>query len=117
MIDIPDSVFPLNSEGAPLCPKCRKTLQDCACPSLEPPKPRKEPFKAHVRLEKKGRQGKSVTVVFGLPRSEDFLRDLSKTLKIKTGSGGTYYQDTDGGVIEIQGDHQKTVLNLLNPGD
>jgi translation initiation factor 1 len=55
-----------------------------------------------------------VTVVSGLPRDEEYLKNLSKTLKVKTGSGGTFYSSGEMGVIEIQGDKRKDVEQILH---
>jgi translation initiation factor 1 len=114
MIDIPDSIFPLNSAGQPVCPRCRKVLKECDCPGITPGPKKTAPFRPYIRLEKFGRQGKSVTVIRRLPKDEACLRRLAKDLKVKTGSGGTYYIGEDGGVIEIQGDHQEAARNVLN---
>ncbi len=112
MIDIPDSILPRDVTGYILCPKCQKRSADCACPSYEP-QSKPERFKAVIRLEKSGRQGKTVTVITGLPRDEAFLCDLARTLKIKTGSGGTHYFMEDGGVVEVQGDQRKVLERII----
>lgn len=62
-----------------------------------------------VRLETKGRKGKGVTVISGVPLAEDELNDLGKQLKQRCGSGGTVKE----GVIEVQGDHRATVMEAL----
>jgi translation initiation factor 1 len=113
MIHIPDSIFPLNDAGQPVCPKCRKVIRECTCPSGEPPPRKALPFTPYIRLEKSGRQGKSVTVVRRLPRDEGFLKQLARRLKAETASGGTYYIGEDGGTIEVQGDHQAAVRKAL----
>jgi translation initiation factor 1 len=113
MIDIPDSIFPLNAAGQPVCPKCRKVLKECDCPGITPKPKKTVPFKPYIRLEKSGRQGKTVTVIRRLPRDEQCLIQLARELKVKTGSGGTYYIGEDGGTIEIQGDHQDTARKVL----
>jgi len=113
MINIPDSIFPLNSAGQPVCPKCRKVLKECDCPGIEPVPKKPVSFRPYIRLEKSGRQGKSVTVIRRLPRDEATLRKLAKELKVQTASGGTFYVDGEGGTIEIQGDHQETARKVL----
>jgi translation initiation factor 1 len=114
MINIPDSIFPLNAAGQPVCPKCRKVLKECDCPGgIEPELKKKVPFRPYIRLEKSGRQGKSVTVIRRLPRDEATLRKLARELKLETASGGTYYVDGEGGTIEIQGDHQAAARKVL----
>jgi len=57
-----------------------------------------------VRLmrQTKGRKGKGVTLITGLPPGKDALKKLAKSLKQKCGSGGC----VKNGVIEIQGDHR-----------
>jgi translation initiation factor 1 len=59
--------------------------------------------------ETKGRQGKSVTVVRGVPLEPLALAQLGKSLRTACGSGGTVKE----GVIEIQGDHVEQVLACL----
>ncbi len=55
---------------------------------------------AKLRMEKKGRGGKTMTVVDGLPRNTAFLRDLCTDLKRLCGTGGAVAD----GAIELQGD-------------
>ena len=113
MIHIPDSIFPKDTQGNPVCPKCRKLLKDCDCPSFDPTKPKMDLFKPTIKLDRSDRQGKKVTMIQGLPADEAYLKELSKTLKVKTGSGGTTYVSEGFGVIEIQGDHRKTIEKIL----
>ena len=65
-----------------------------------------------VRLEKKGRGGKSVTVLARLPKQDKFLKELCKYLKNSLGTGGTYYIAEDSGVVEVQGDYGYQVVEL-----
>jgi translation initiation factor 1 len=60
-------------------------------------------------MEKKGRGGKTVTVVYGLPQNAEFLKELSQELKRACGTGGTV---VDGGV-ELQGDLRPRVRDVL----
>ena len=62
-----------------------------------------------LRLEKKGRGGKSVTVVANLPRNASFLGTLAAELKKACGTGGTAAEDA----VEIQGDHRERLRPLL----
>lgn len=105
MIKIPDFVYPKDEEGNALCPRCRKTVAVCDCPSGEKPVLRSPRVLPKIRLDRSGRRGKCVTLIEGLPADEAYLKDKAKALKIKTGSGGTSYIDGTGGVIELQGDH------------
>ena len=113
MIHIPDSIFPKDAQGNPVCPKCQKLLKDCDCPSFDPTKPKMDLFKPTIKLDRSDRHGKKVTLIQGLPSDEAYLKELSKTLKVRTGSGGTTYISEGFGVIEIQGDHRKTVEKIL----
>jgi translation initiation factor 1 len=62
-----------------------------------------------LRLEKKGRSGKAVTVVAGLPRNRAFLAVLAAELKRACGTGGTAAD----GAVEIQGDQRERLRPLL----
>lgn len=57
-----------------------------------------------ARIEKKGRGGKSVTVLCRLPAYDQYLKELCKFLKQSLGSGGTHYIENGEGVIELQGE-------------
>jgi translation initiation factor 1 len=57
----------------------------------------------------KGRKGKGVTTISGLPLPSDALRELAGELKRLCSSGGS----VKSGVIEIQGDHRDTVAKVL----
>lgn len=65
--------------------------------------------KVRVCLETKGRKGKKVTTINGLPLDDDELEKLCVSLKQSCGTGGT----TKDGVIEIQGDQCKKILEAL----
>ena len=62
-----------------------------------------------LRLEKKGRGGKSVTVVANLPRNAEFLAALAAELKRACGTGGTAAD----GAVEVQGDQRERLRPLL----
>jgi translation initiation factor 1 len=62
-----------------------------------------------VRLDRKGRGGKSVTVVEGLVIPQKEKEALLKELKTRFGTGGT----VTGTWLEIQGDHRDTVIEAL----
>jgi len=65
--------------------------------------------KATVRLDRKGRGGKSVTVIEGLQIPQKEREALLKRLKAKLGTGGTV-KDT---CLEIQGDHRDALMAAL----
>jgi translation initiation factor 1 len=62
-----------------------------------------------LRRETKGRKGKGVTLVDGVPESADRLKALAKELKQLCGTGGSVKD----GVIEIQGDHRDRIKPAL----
>ncbi len=62
-----------------------------------------------VRRETRGRGGKTVTTVSGIPLAGPDLKDLAKDLKRLCGTGGAVKD----GVIEIQGDHRDTLVAEL----
>ena len=60
-------------------------------------------------MEKAGRGGKTVSVVYGLPRNEAFLKELCQELKRACGTGGAIQDDA----IELQGDLRDRIRELL----
>jgi translation initiation factor 1 len=62
-----------------------------------------------VRRETSGRRGKAVTTVADVPLDDDGLRALAGRLKKRCGVGGSVKD----GVIELQGDHRDTVVEVL----
>ncbi len=62
-----------------------------------------------VSRETKGRGGKSVTVIKGVPVDDVALSLLGKQLKAACGSGGT----VKAGMIEVQGEHVEQVMAFL----
>jgi translation initiation factor 1 len=64
---------------------------------------------AHVRRERKGRGGKTVTVVLNLQLRPEDLQALGRHLRQELGTGGTVKD----GAIELQGDHRDQVAEVL----
>ena len=64
---------------------------------------------AKLRMEKKGRGGKTVTVVYDLPDNEAFLKELAQELKRACGTGGAVAENT----VELQGDLRDRVREHL----
>jgi translation initiation factor 1 len=63
-----------------------------------------------VQASRKGRKGKTVTVISGFQAKPETLTSLLKQLKAQCGAGGTL-KDNE---IEIQGDHAQKIVQLLN---
>jgi translation initiation factor 1 len=97
-----------STETGRMCPDCRKPLSDCSCKSAAKAKPVGD-GNVKVSRESKGRGGKTVTLVRGLPLAADELAALGKQLRSACGSGGT----AKDGVLEIQGDHCERVIAEL----
>ena len=90
-----------------LCPDCQQPKARCVCRRR-----RAEPLgdgKVRVRRETKGRKGKTVTTISGLPLPAEELKQLATELKRLCGTGGA----AKDGVIEIQGDHCDALLEAL----
>jgi translation initiation factor 1 len=62
-----------------------------------------------VGIERKGRGGKTVSIVAGVMSYDAGKLALLKLLKTKLGTGGTLKDDT----IEIQGDHREQIVEIL----
>lgn len=108
-IDMKKSDFGLvySCDLGKMCPQCQKPINQCHCKKKAAVIPKDSVVR--VGRETKGRKGKGVTVVTGIPLSENDLKDYAQSLKKKCGSGGTVKQ----GVIEIQGDHRDILIPLL----
>ena len=86
-----------SSEKGKICPGCGHPEARCCCTRNATPA---GDGVVRVRRERKGRKGKTVTVVTGIPLAGAELKKLGTDLKRKCGAGGSI-QD---GVVEIQGD-------------
>jgi translation initiation factor 1 len=95
------------------CPNCHQLKNQCKCKPQEVPL-KEYKFVAVFRLEKNHRGGKTVTVIDHLPKQEVFLKELTKELKNKCGSGGTYSAEGKEGLIEIQGDKRAQIKSIFD---
>lgn len=92
------------------CTVCGWPQRNCQCSSQHQAAEQvPDRVVAKLRTEKKGRGGKTVTVVYGLPKNANFLRGLSGDLKRACGAGGTVLDDG----IEIQGDMRERIREAL----
>jgi translation initiation factor 1 len=83
--------------------------RNCSCGKAAPDVSIPRRPVAKLRIEKKGRGGKIVTVVDGLPRNAALLKALSQELKRVCGTGGA----VSDGAVELQGDLRERVRALL----
>lgn len=90
-----------------LCPACQQPLTGCVCAKSVLPA---GDGTVRVRRETKGRGGKTVTAVSGVPLAEEALKELATALKRRCGTGGSLKD----GVIEIQGDHVQLLMDELS---
>ncbi len=96
-----------STDGGRLCPQCHRPVADCVCGTDSPA----YSGDGIVRLsrETKGRGGKAVTVVRGVPLAPAELKQLARALKQRCGVGGSVKEDA----IEIQGDQRQLLKQEL----
>lgn len=98
-----DSTLVYSTDTGRRCRQCQRPVAGCVCGKDRPAATGDGIVRLH--RETKGRGGKCVTLVTGLPLSGPELKSLAKELKQKCGVGGAI----KGNDVEIQGD-QRTVL-------
>jgi len=96
-----------STEHGKTCPGCRRPVADCVC-GRSKSTPAGD---GNVRVSRvsKGRGGKTVTLVTGLPLAGDALAALGSELRRACGSGGTVKD----GTVEVQGDHAEALMAEL----
>jgi translation initiation factor 1 len=97
-----------STEHGRMCPACGKPIGECVCRQEKKALPVGDGI-VRIARETKGRKGKGVTVITGLPLDEQGLQQLATDLKRRCGAGGT----VKGPTIEIQGDHRDTLVAEL----
>ena len=95
-----------STERGKICPSCSNPVKQCTC--------RKQTAligdgNVRVSRETKGRKGKRVTLIKGLAMDAAALKLMGKKFKVMCCTGGTVKD----GIIEIQGDHIKRILDYL----
>jgi translation initiation factor 1 len=107
-----DSRLVYSTESGRICPSCGLPTTRCTCKKKKTVKKQSiSPNDGIVRIrrEVKGRKGKTITTVVGVPLNDKKLQQFAKTLKRLCGTGGTVKD----GVIIIQGDHRDTLLKEI----
>ena len=97
-----------STEHGRLCPGCGKPVDRCDCRNKRESTATGDGI-VRLRREVKGRGGKTVIVITGLPLDEKGLSALGKKLKKRCGTGGSVKD----GTIEIQGEHRDTLMAEL----
>lgn len=100
-----------STDGGRTCPKCGWPLSNCQCSKTLAAGKDAVPERpvAKLRMEKKGRGGKTVTVIFGLPNNTEFLKNLCTELKKACGVGGSTTEEG----VELQGEQRDRVRPFL----
>jgi translation initiation factor 1 len=101
-------VYSTDSGRISNCPDCGQPYKNCTCGQLAQPQKKSDGI-VRVMRDRKGRGGKTVTVINGVMGSDAELTALTQQLKKLCGSGGTVKD----GNIEIQGDHCEKVMTKL----
>ncbi len=96
-----------STEHGKMCPVCSRPFDQCAC-RREKSAPKGDGI-VRVGRQTKGRKGKGVTLISGVPLDGEAIKSLGKELKKKCGTGGTVKD----GIIEIQGDHRDFLVAEL----
>ena len=104
-LDERPTVYSTEPDFEKRCPRCGR--YPCRCPKPKSLPPQQQT--AAISRDRKGRGGKTVTVIRDLQLSPEDLQALARLLKQHCGSGGTVKD----GVIEIQGDHRDKVATRL----
>jgi len=97
-----------STDGGRLCPQCQRPVKACVCGTARPSATGDGIVR--IRRETKGRGGKAVTVIEGIPEHPERLKILCKRLKQGCGVGGSVKEST----IEIQGDQRTVCQQVLS---
>ncbi len=110
-----DNRLVYSTETGRICPACGRPVSACSCKKKKGVKTHKQPTPypadgtIRIQREVKGRKGKTITAIFGIPLENGELQHFVKTLKRRCGAGGSVKD----GVIVIQGDHRQTLLDEI----
>jgi translation initiation factor 1 len=96
-----------STEYGRMCPDCRRPADDCRCRRTRSAAPGDGVVR--VGRETKGRKGRGVTTITGVPLDQRALKQLARQLKQTCGTGGS----VKNGIIAIQGDHRKRIIDAL----
>ena len=83
----------------------KETNEETVAPTPDKP----QSGKLHIVVEKKGRHGKTATIIEGFEITEERLEETARRLKQKIGTGGS----ARGGEILLQGDWKEKARELL----
>lgn len=104
-----------STDAGRICPKCGNPIDKCKCKkgkatiTTQQLSGYPDDGVVRIRRETKGRKGKTVTAIFGLPLDDEDLKRFTKRLKRRCGTGGSVKD----GIIVIQGDHRETLFEEI----
>lgn len=101
---MPRIVYSTDPEPVTVCPRCGRA--PCICHKIDLP-PHQQT--AYIKRDRKGRAGKTVTVIYGLQHTPATFKALLAALKESCGAGGTLKENE----LEIQGDQREKVAEKL----
>lgn len=104
-IDERPTVYSTDPDFEKRCPHCNHYPCRCTKRISLPP----DQQVVGIKRERKGRGGKTVTIVSDIQLNNSDMKDLAKMLKQLCGSGGTIKDNQ----IEIQGDHRDKITDKL----
>ena len=109
-----DNRLVYSTETGRICPECGKPAKTCCCKRNRKRKGLAatvypDDGTVRIRREVKGRGGKTVTTVSGIPLEGRALKQFAKRLKQRCGTGGTVKD----AVIVIQGDHREALAEEI----
>jgi translation initiation factor 1 len=96
-----------STESGRVCPSCGQPVDSCTCREQKPNASGNGIVR--IRREVKGRGGKTVTTITGVPLDDNGLQELAAELKRRCGVGGA----AKDGIIVIQGDKREIIIPLL----
>ena len=96
-----------STELGRMCPSCKQAIDQCLCNDSDPIYSQDTTIR--ISRETKGRKGKGVTLVTGIPMPASELKTFAKKLKQLCGTGGSVKE----GIVEIQGDQRDKLLEFL----
>lgn len=105
MNDNSDSRPVYSTDKGSICPDCSKPVKECICREIKRNAVPETGGKVRIRRETAGRKNKGVTIIYGLPLSQEQLEKLAKNLKSTFGTGGA----VKGYTIELHGDQREKV--------
>ena len=97
-----------STEVGRICPECANPVTECRCKQQKSDQIPGDGI-VRIRREVKGRRGKTVTTISGVPLNNSGLDQLASELKRKCGVGGSVKDK----IIILQGDQRSKITPLL----